>query len=97
MDLVFSRYSSPLFFLDYCIESGTFENTVEFLIKKKDEEKWWNLYLATLPLNDKSYDEWKKECQGNSKNNETTNLSKDEIDTVIKNSQDILSGFKPPQ
>lgn len=97
MDLVFKRYSSPFFFLDIYIEKGEFSELIDFLIDQKNEDRWWELYLATLPLNDKSYEDWKKESQGNKISHESTNYSKDDLDTIIKNSQDILSGFKPPQ
>lgn len=97
MDLVFKRYSNPLFFLDIYIEKGEFLELVDFLIEQKLEDKWWELYLATLPLNDKSYEDWKKESQGNKISNNNSNYSKDDVDTIVKNSQNILSGFKPPQ
>ncbi len=96
MDLVFKRYSSP-FFLDYSIENGKLCELVDTLIKKRDEEMMWDMYLATLLHNNKSFNEWKKEILGTSTSNKATKMSKKEIDATIKKSQRILCGFKPPQ
>jgi hypothetical protein len=96
MDLIFKRYQNPFSFLDIYISNNSFGECVEFIHKQSQEEKWWEMYLATLPLNDKSFIDWKAE---NSKSETTTNsnITKDDLDTIIENSQNILSGFKPPQ
>lgn len=95
MDLVFKRYSSP-FFLDYSIENGKLSELVDTLLKKQDEEKMWEMYLATLPYNNKSFNEWKQETLGAGTKRKKQKMSKKEIDATIKKSQDILRGFKPP-
>lgn len=97
MDLVFKRYSSPLFFLDYCMENNNLADIVTSIYEQTNEEKYWEMYLATLPLNEKSYTEWKKDVTGNKQASNNTNFTKENADTVIQNSQNILSGFKPPQ
>ena len=97
MDLIFKRYPSPLFFLDYCLENSSLDEVVMFIYEQTNEDKYWQMYLSTLPLNDKSYNDWKKEVKGGTSTSNDTNFTKEDADTVIKNSQDILSGFKPPQ
>lgn len=100
MDMIFKRYSSPFIFLDSLIENNQLNDYIIFLYKQQQEEKWWELYLATLPLNDKSFEDWKKESSKGSysySNNVDIEISKSDVDTIIKNSQNILSGFKPPQ
>lgn len=94
MDLVFKRYSSP-FFLDYVMENNELDQFVDMLITKVDEEKLWEVYLASIYVNQKSFDDWKKEIRKESI--DVPRMSKREIDATIKKSQEILSGFKPPQ
>lgn len=96
MDLVFKRYQSP-FFLDLCIQNSELDELVDILIKKQDEEKMWEMYINTLPYNEKSFEDWKDECLGTKFKNKEMKMSKKEIDATIKKSQEILSGFKPPQ
>lgn len=96
MDLVFKRYSNP-FFLNACIENANLSEFVDLLIKKQDEEKLWEMYLATLPQNEKSFNDWKKEISVSNKRTMTNNMSRKEIDATIQKSQEILRGFKPPQ
>ncbi len=96
MDLVFKRYSSP-FFLNYSIENGKLNELVNMLIRKQDEDKLWEMYLATLPYNSKSFNDWKDETLGKGIKNVNVKMNKKEIDATIKKSQDILRGFKPPQ
>ncbi len=94
MDLLCSRYASPFYFVDNCILAGNFPESIEYLFKQYNEDKYWEMYLATLPLNDKSYDEWRKESE---KVNNENSITKDEARNIAQNSQNILSGFKPPQ
>lgn len=93
--MIFKRYSSPFIFLDNLLVSNSLNEVIDFVFKQTQEEKWWELYLATLPLNEKSYDAWKKEMQG-ATNNVASTMQID-AQQVIKKSQDILSGFKPPR
>ena len=84
--------------MDSLLETGRLIEHIDFLTQQTQEEKWWELYLATLPLNEKPYEEWKKESQKSS-NKTGSNILTSKIDAeeTIKKSKDILSGFKPPQ
>ncbi len=73
------------------------DDIVTFVYKQSQEDKWWELYLATLPLNEKSYDDWKKEMQGQTRHQTNEVTSKVDAEKIIEKSQNILSGFKPPQ
>ena len=97
MDLVFKRYPSP-FFLDMCIENGQLSEFVDGVLKKRDDDMLWEMYLATLPHNEKSFNNWRQEIlKTTNKQQNVKIMSKKEIDATIKKSQEILSGFKPPQ
>lgn len=98
MDLVFKRYASPFLFLNSLIENNNFSEGIIELLKAEKDEKWWEMYLATLPLNDKPFIEWKNEqIYGNRKGvNTFKELNKDEIETAVKNANSILDNFTPP-
>lgn len=97
MDLLFKRYASPFLFLDSLIETNSFYYGINKILEEVQEEKWWNMYLATLPLNEKSYEDWKNELKyGSNKNlGHVKELSKNEIETAVKNANSILSNFNP--
>lgn len=94
MDLLFKRYASPFLFLDILIENNNLSNGIDELIERKNEDRWWEMYLATLPLNEMSYEDWKKASLNNSSKKEKS-LSKKEVETTVNKSQQILSNFKP--
>ncbi|MCI8654969.1 MAG: hypothetical protein HFJ48_03730 [Clostridia bacterium] len=96
MDLVFKRYSGP-YFLDLVIENSNFDNFIDMLLKKQDEEKLWEMYLATAIINEKSFEEWKKEILGTKNKTNYKAMTKKEYEKTIQKSEEILRGFKPPQ
>lgn len=98
MDLLFKRYASPFLFLNSLIETQMFYEGIDELIKADKDDKWWEMYLATLPLNDKSFMDWKNEqLYGNKKGVDTfTELNNEEIETAVKNANSILENFTPP-
>lgn len=54
------------------------------------------MYLATLPLNSKSYEEWKKEIiKEQLSNSNNISLTKKEIETAKNKAENILSNFNP--
>ncbi len=61
---------------------------------QKTEEKWWEMYLATLPLNEQSYDDWRK-----ASTKESASLSdiytKEYVETAKNKAQNILDNFNP--
>lgn len=79
------------------LETGRLIEHIDFLLEQVKEEKWWELYLATLPLNDKPYNEWKKESQGTNAKLSNNTSTKIDAEETIRKSKNILSGFKPPQ
>lgn len=99
MDLLFKRYASPFLFLNSLIETRMFCEGIDELVKAEKDEKWWEMYLATLPLNDKSFMDWKNEqIYGTKKSVDTfTELNSEEIETAVKNANSILNNFTPPK
>ena len=98
MDLLFKRYASPFLFLNNLIETSRFKEGIDEILKAEREEKWWEMYLGTLPLNDKSFDDWKCEQMYGTKRNvgTITELKQEEIETAVNQANSILNSFTPP-
>lgn len=69
--------------------------------EKEDEDRLWSLYIHSMP--DKSFAEWKKELIVSEPKKPSEDyvasadesVTKDEIDAMIRSSQDILNNFTP--
>jgi len=70
MGLMYSKYTSPLEFMNLYIEQGRFGEFVENILsaeyerrkeeaEKEDNRKLWELYLHSM--SDKSFNDWKKD------------------------------------
>ena len=107
MDLLFSRYASPLDFMKLYIDQGRFGEFVEGIIglenkRKKEEEekenddKLWQAYLHSM--SEKSFIEWKRELkqsEGNKKQPETLSMTDERVEDVKKQARGILKNFSP--
>jgi len=102
MDMMYSRYTCPIEFMNIYIENGQFGQLVKDIIesnnKRKQEEsekendhKMWELYLHSM--SDKSFNDWKKEIQTQSQP-VTHAMSNAQVDATINNSREILKSFK---
>lgn len=96
MDLVFKRYSNP-YFLDLTIENNKLSQFIDMLLKKRDEEMAWEMYLATAMVNSKSFNEWKEELLKSDIKKNTIKMTKREIDAELEKAENILQNFKPPK
>ena len=94
MDLLFTRYASPFCYLDNLLEYGSFAEGVANIYETTQEEKMWNFYLSNNPMNNKSYDEWKKEAQRKAHTQKP--MSREEVEATVEKSQNILKDFVPP-
>lgn len=92
MDLIFSKYSSPFFYIQTMLDMGTFSLSVDELFKKENDKKLWELYLHSMPT--KSFNDWKNDVLGK-QNVERVEVSVEELEATKKNSKDILKSFKP--
>ena len=94
MDLLFKRYASPFDYLDALLAYGEFGRGIANIYETQQEEKMWAFYLSNNPMNNKSYDEWKKEARRQVEINKP--MSKAQIVATVEKSQNILKNFKPP-
>lgn len=53
------------------------------------------MYLATVPMNDKSYDDWRKEMREGTPTSNDVSLTRKEVETSINKAEKILSNFNP--
>ena len=108
MDLLFSRYASPLDFMKLYIDQGRFGEFVEGIIglenkrrkeadEKENDDKLWQAYIHSMP--DKSFIEWKKELkQGNKESNNhpaTLSMTNERVADVKEQARGILKNFSP--
>jgi hypothetical protein len=91
--LIFKRYSSPFLFLENLINQGRFSEGIDVIYKQVNEEKLWNLYLS-IPMKEKSYDDWKNEIVSNNHKQDEFEVAEDITDIKDK-AKNILKNFKP--
>lgn len=68
---------------------------IDEIYKQRKEERYWELYLATLPLNEKSYEDWRKDMKKGSSDQTNNSVTKTDVETAINQSKSILSNFNP--
>ena len=108
MDLLFSRYASPLDFMKLYIDQGRFGEFVEGIInlenkrrkeeqEKEDDDKWWQAYIHSM--SDQSFIEWKnglKQADKQGKNQaETLSMTNERVADVKEQARGILKNFSP--
>ena len=94
-DLIFKRYSSPFLFLDNLIIQGKLSEGIDTIYKQTDEDKLWQLYLS-IPMKEKSYEDWKNEVLFKDKEQEQDSFEVAENLEEVKNKvRNILKTFKP--
>ena len=105
MDLLFSRYASPLDFMKLYIEQGRFGEFVEGIVslenkrkkeekEKEDDDKLWQAYIRSM--SEKSFIDWKKELrQESNKQPETLSMTNERVADVKEQARGILKNFSP--
>ncbi len=94
MDQVSKRYSDPCFFMDGMIQTCRFcEFVEEFAItvsQEREEQLNWEFFLHKVF--EGTYQEFKDDIETNKQNQF---MSKEKIETTVKNSMNILNNFNP--
>ena len=105
MDLLFSRYASPLDFMKLYINQGRFGEFVEGIIslenkrkkeeqEKENDDKLWQAYIRSM--SEKTFIEWKKELmQSDNKKPETLSMTDERVADVKEHARGILKSFSP--
>lgn len=89
MDLLFKRYASPFLLVDQMLMTRQFSEFVTQLFEFDTDERLWNIFLHKVE--GQSFNEWKSTLEGQ----QNAEMSKNEIETTVNNSFDILNGFEP--
>lgn len=107
MDLMYSKYTSPMDFMHLYIEQGRFGEFVteilelerkrkEEVAQKEDEQKMWELYLHSMQ--NKSFNDWKKEMLSNQEQRQqpqTLAMSGEQVEATKQKARGILKNFSP--
>lgn len=91
MDLLFSKYASPFIFVDQMISDCRLCEFVDQILKIDDDKKVWEFYLHKV--HDVSFDDFVNSL-GRNQNEE---VSTEQLETTVKESANILSGFIPTE
>ncbi len=89
MDLLFKRYASPFLLVDQMLLTGQFSTFVTEIFDFDSDERLWNIFLHKVE--GQSFNEWKASIGQESKQG----MTKNEIETTINDSFNILNGFEP--
>ncbi len=92
-DLLSTRYANPFPILDEMIQNELLPEFIDNMIRQTDEDKRWELYLATALMQDKSFEDWKAAITTNREEQEP--LTKCTPEEAIVRAEGILAGFKP--
>ena len=105
MDLLFSRYASPLDFMKLYINQGQFGEFVEGIIslenkrrkeekEKEEDDKLWQAYIRSM--SEKSFSDWKNELsQDSNEQPETLSMTNERVADVKEQARGILKSFSP--
>lgn len=89
MDLLFKRYASPFLLVDQMLLTGQFSTFVTEIFDFDTDERLWNIFLHKVE--GQSFNDWKASLGQES----PQRMTKNEIETTINDSFDILNGFEP--
>lgn len=105
MDLLFSRYASPLELMRLYIDSGRFGEFVNEIlgleekrrqdrVQKEEDDKLWLAYIFSG--SDISYNDWKCTLKQQSQQNPVLHpMTVEQIDSVKGKARSILKKFSP--
>ena len=103
MDLLHSRYASPMEFMHLYIEQGRFGEFVEGILEldfkrkkeeaeKENEDRLWIWYVHSM--SEKSFIDWKKELM-EQKKPESYSMTNEQVKSTIQDSKGILKRISP--
>ncbi len=103
MDLLYSRYASPVHFMNTYIEQGRFGEFVSFIfdtdnkrrkeaLQKENDDKLWLAYIHSMT--DQSFHDW-KEGLTQKKEPASYTMTDRQVDIVKQQARGILSRISP--
>ena len=89
MDLLFKRYASPFLLVDQMLLTGQFSEFVTELFDYDTDDRLWNIFLHKIE--GQSFNDWKASLG----QEQDLMMTKNEVETTVNDSFDILNGFEP--
>lgn len=105
MDLLYSKYASPLELMDIYIEQGRFDEFVSNIVRlenqkrqedadKASDDRLWIAYVHSMP--EMSFSKWKEELlQNGEKEPETLSMTDEQVESAKQQARGILKSFSP--
>lgn len=90
MGLLFEKYASPFSLIDVMIEQGRFLDFILEFFESKLENELWEIWLHKVY--DKSFEDFKEDAIHKI---ESPKVAKRQVEATVKESLNILDGFKP--
>lgn len=88
-----TRYADPFPVLEEMIQNDMLLEFIDNMIRQTDEDRLWEMYLATAVIQDKSFEDWKAGITTNREEQEpVTECTPEE---AVVHAEGILAGFKP--
>ncbi len=93
MDLLFKRYASPFLLLDQYISSRMLCEFIIDFMNIQNEEVMWEVWIHKIF--EQSFDEYKEKVFTQARN--AVKPTKQQLETTIRTSQQILNSFIPEE
>lgn len=93
MDLLFKRYASPFLLLDQYVSSGMLREFVVDFMNIQNEEAMWDVWIHKVF--EQSFDEYKEKVFTHARN--AVKPTRQQLETTISTSQQILNSFVPEE
>ncbi|MCM1057734.1 MAG: hypothetical protein NC517_09015 [Firmicutes bacterium] len=90
-----TRYADPFSLLDEMIQNDLLPEFIDHMIRQTDEDRLWEMYLATAVMQDKSFEDWKAGITTNRNREEQEPVTEYTPEEAVKRAEGILAGFKP--
>lgn len=88
-----ARYANPFPVLEEMIQNDMLPEFIDNLLKQIDEDRHWELYLATALMQDKSFEDWKDGITTNREEQEP--ITECTPEEAVVHAEGILAGFRP--
>ena len=92
MDLLFKRYADPFSLMNGYIGTSRMCEFVHAFARQKKEDEKWEFYLHKVW--NKSWDDF---CQQTQTSQGELGMSEEDVETILKESIDILGNFNPDE
>lgn len=87
-----TRYANPFPVLEEMIQNDMLPEFIDNMLQQNDEDRLWEMYLATALIQDKPFEDWKVITTNREEQEQKTECTPEE---AVAHAEGILAGFKP--